>query len=184
LIGRLVRTLKRLPPVLQLRRLRHARDFWRSTAVRHHGVYGSFAEAAGAVPDGAAVGWDNAPAARMFASAHAAINPRDYPVLFWLQRLWQGPLTVFDYGGHSGLKRYAFEKYLDFDAAKRWIVCDVPEVIAEGRRIAAWPACPSPPISPTRPGATCSSASASSSSSRRRSASSWPASGGGPRTSW
>lgn len=133
--GSLVRRIKQLPPVKWLRRIRHERRFWRSKSVSHLGVYQSFQEALAAIPEGKTVGWNNPEPAAMFRTSFDQINPRDYPVLFWMKSLWSGKVTVFDYGGHVGAKRYAFERYLGFDADKHWIVCDVPEVITEGRKI-------------------------------------------------
>jgi putative methyltransferase (TIGR04325 family) len=126
-----------VPPVRRLRALRDARSFWRARDVRHFGIFTSFAEAVRSIPPGHPIGWDHAAAAAMFDPAAARVNPRDYPVLFWMRSLWTDGITVFDFGGHAGAKRYAFERYLPFDDEKRWIICDVPAVVDEGRRLAA-----------------------------------------------
>ncbi len=128
--------LKNHFPLRQLRRWRYERRFWRSNGVLFKGVYRSFAEALRDVPPGQIIGWDHAQPAGMFRDLFDRINPRDYPVLFWLRSIWMGRLTIFDYGGHVGVKRYAFEKYLPFDAEKFWAVCDVPAVTAAGTQLA------------------------------------------------
>ncbi len=132
----LVGRIKQIAPVKWLRRMRHRRRFWTGKDLLHLGVYQSFQEALEEIPKGTSVGWDRPETAAMFRRFMHRINPRDYPVLFWMQTLWRDKVTVFDYGGHVGTKRYAFERYLSFDADKHWIVCDVPEVIGEGRKIA------------------------------------------------
>ena len=101
----------------------------------HLGVFQTYQDALNAIPSKQTVGWNHSGPAGMFKPA-SGINPRDYPVLFWMRTLWHGNVTVFDHGGHIGHKRYAFEKYLKFDSSKRWIVCDVPAVIEEGRKFA------------------------------------------------
>ena len=134
-IDHVVRRIKRFAPFRWLRQVRHEHQFWHSRNVMHLGVYQSFQDAFNAIPKERIAGWNHPEPAAMFKSSDG-INPRDYPVLFWMRTLWNGNVTVFDYGGHIGHKRYAFEKYLAFDPSKQWIVCDVPAVIDEGRRIA------------------------------------------------
>jgi putative methyltransferase (TIGR04325 family) len=62
----------------------------------------------------------------------------DYPAMFWLRDgLDHGLRSVFDLGGHVGVKFYAFESWLRCPAETRWTVCEVPELVERGRRLAA-----------------------------------------------
>jgi putative methyltransferase (TIGR04325 family) len=58
----------------------------------------------------------------------------DYPVLLWLQRLFEDEKAsrVFDVGGHVGLAYYSYRRYIRYPADLRWTVYDVPAVVAEG----------------------------------------------------
>lgn len=125
------------PPVRWLRARRYERSFWLSNKVLHKGVYASFDEALAAIPRGRSVGWDHEAPAGLFKGLTEHVNPRDYPVLYWLQTLWRGKVSVVDYGGHIGTKRYAFERYLAFDDSKHWTVCEVPRIVEAGRQYAA-----------------------------------------------
>jgi putative methyltransferase (TIGR04325 family) len=58
-------------------------------------------------------------------------------VLFWLARCLPGSRMLFDFGGHVGIQYYSYRRYLDYPSGMRWMVCDVPEVVRAGRRIAA-----------------------------------------------
>jgi putative methyltransferase (TIGR04325 family) len=65
------------------------------------------------------------------------VYTNDYPLLFWLSRVLPAAGRVFDFGGHIGLARCSFDRYLRFPEALVWEVCDVPAVVEEGRRFAA-----------------------------------------------
>ena len=60
----------------------------------------------------------------MFGGAHLLeqVNPRDYPLLFWFSELFrEGATSVFDFGGHIGVKYYAFQRYLPYPDNLRWV---------------------------------------------------------------
>lgn len=102
------------------------------------GVFASFEEAERSAPAGRPLGYDNEAAAAMYLDRTRRIYPTDYPVLFWLERLFAaGTSRVFDLGGHIGVSYYAYRRYLAYPAALHWRVHDVPAVMAEGRRLAA-----------------------------------------------
>jgi putative methyltransferase (TIGR04325 family) len=143
------RTIKRLidriaNPVLPrpVKRYRYARHF-RRTRERglHYGVFPTFELALAAAPSGRPLGYDH-PHAADLASAGGphlldAVNPRDYPVLYWLSsHLASGATSIFDFGGHVGLKYHAFRRYLQYPDTLRWVVCDMPAVVEAGRAIA------------------------------------------------
>lgn len=99
------------------------------------GSFDSFAAAEAGAPPRKAVGYDNAEAARTMYSHQ--IYYWDYPALFWIGRsLDEGMRSVFDLGGHVGIKYYAFRRLLAYPDDLRWTVCDVPGVVQTGRDIA------------------------------------------------
>lgn len=61
----------------------------------------------------------------------------DYPVLYWLLRLSEKLVRVFDYGGNVGNLAYSYSEYLSPVRQAAWTVYDLPLVMAEGRKIAA-----------------------------------------------
>jgi len=98
------------------------------------GSFESFAAAEAGAPPSKAVGYDNAPADAFYSHQVAFY---DYPGLFWIGRaLDDGMRSVFDLGGHVGIKYYAFRRMLDYPADLRWTVCDVPTVVKTGRELA------------------------------------------------
>jgi len=100
------------------------------------GSFESFAAAEAGASVAKAVGYDNAEKARDFYSHQ--IYFYDYPALFWIGRsLDDGMRSVFDLGGHVGIKYYAFRRVLSYPENLRWTVCDVPGVVKTGRELAA-----------------------------------------------
>lgn len=99
------------------------------------GSFESFADAEAHAPAGKVVGYDTPEAANLYSHQ---IYFYDYPALFWLGRsLDSGLRSVFDLGGHIGIKYYAFRRVLNYPPDLRWTVCDVPGVIKAGAEVAA-----------------------------------------------
>jgi putative methyltransferase (TIGR04325 family) len=72
-----------------------------------------------------------------WSSRQAALKPHDYPVLFWLDRLLAADSTVVDFGGSVGVSYYLYAERSDKVRQARWTVCELPEAVELGRRIAA-----------------------------------------------
>jgi putative methyltransferase (TIGR04325 family) len=103
----------------------------------YRGVYATFEEAQASAPAGKPLGYDNPAAAELYLERTRRIYPSDYPVVYWLDRLFRNGLrTVFDFGGHIGLGYYAYRKYVNYPDGMRWTVQDVPAVMARGRELA------------------------------------------------
>jgi len=103
----------------------------------YRGVYASFAEAQASAPHTRPVGYDNAEAAELYRERTRRVYISDYPVLFWLARLFEsGASSVFDIGGHIGIGYYAYQRYLRYPEGLRWRVLDVPAVNAAGTAFA------------------------------------------------
>ncbi len=130
--------LAELPPLGQLRRRRAEAAFAANTdANLFRGVYATFDAAQASAPRTRPLGYDNADAAGMYLERIKRIYPSDYPVIFWLQKLFaQGAASVFDLGGHIGIGYYGYQRYLDYPPGLRWTVSDVPAVMARGAEIA------------------------------------------------
>jgi putative methyltransferase (TIGR04325 family) len=101
------------------------------------GVYSSAEEAARSAPKDRALGYDNAESAAMYFN-HMTPDSFDYPAIYWLEKsLLAGHHSIFDVGGHIGIKYYAFKPLLSDVPGLSWLVCDVPAVIQRGRSAAA-----------------------------------------------
>ena len=114
----------------------HQRQFMENTDQNlFMGRFDSFESALAHVPTHRPTGYDNAESAKLAYTSQ--ITSWDYPVLFWLHRAFDAGLrSVFDLGGHVGIKYYAFKRALPFPEDLRWTVCDVPAVVKEGAEIA------------------------------------------------
>lgn len=129
--------IKLLPGVRPVLEHRYERFF--ASAADHQlfrGVYGSFAEAARSAPNTKPVGYDDPGPADMYRSRLEQVFPTDYPPLFWLSKLLASARSLFDFGGHVGVKYYAYARYLDYPPDLQWIVCDVPAVTRAGDELA------------------------------------------------
>ena len=102
----------------------------------YFGVFDSFQAAAHAIPTSRPSGYDHPDAAEMYRDRLERVFPADYPVLFWLKELLPKVKRVFDLGGHVGIARYAYARYLDFTPDHDWTVYDLPAVVASGKRLA------------------------------------------------
>lgn len=103
---------------------------------RFRGVFASFDEARASAPKSHSVGPDNADYAALHVDRVERIFFYDYPVLYWLRDLLGAGLSVFDWGGNVGIHYYGYQRYLDYPPGLSWLVCEVPALIAAGRKIA------------------------------------------------
>jgi putative methyltransferase (TIGR04325 family) len=101
------------------------------------GVYDTYEAAAQSAPKNRAQGYDNAESAAIY-FGHMSPDAYDYPAMLWLERSFAGgSRSVFDVGGHIGIKFYAFKQILQYPTQLKWTVCDVPAVTARGQAVAA-----------------------------------------------
>jgi putative methyltransferase (TIGR04325 family) len=125
-------------PLRRMRIRRYERYFAEGKPfLAHRGIYTSYAEAAASAPSTQPVGYDNdaAPVVHDFRIRH--VWPSDYPALFWLGRSFLDRCKrVFDLGGNVGVSYYSFERFIPYPADLRWLVCDVPSTVKEGRQLA------------------------------------------------
>ncbi|MEA3187644.1 MAG: hypothetical protein QOD99_1474 [Chthoniobacter sp.] len=133
----LLRRFRALLPMRALLRLEYEHHFAGLQRGRlFRGVFKSFDEAAASAPKTRGIGYQQPAAARMYANDFHWIFPSDYPVIFWLSRALEESLVVADFGGNVGISFYSFEKYLRYPCGVKWIVCDVPAVVEEGKKLA------------------------------------------------
>lgn len=98
-------------------------------STRFRGAYPSYQAAREAIPSRYLKGYDHAAVAPVNFEAMCAVAPWDYPVLFWLKRLYQGEDVLVDAGGHMGTKFRAFRAHLDLGPPRRWVVYDLPAIV-------------------------------------------------------
>ncbi len=124
-----------LQPLRQLAQAAAYRRFLENTDQNlFWGVFDSFDAAAAAAPATRPLGYDNEASAQLYVPQ---IYSFDYPALFWIGRSFDDGLhSVFDLGGHVGIKHYAFRRLLHYPDDLRWTVCDVPAVVERGRMLA------------------------------------------------
>jgi putative methyltransferase (TIGR04325 family) len=106
-----------------------------------YGVYRSYEEALAAIPPSRLAGWDNEASASIWVDDVYQRDPNFvktsiYPVLFWLSRIMREGTSLIDYGGSIGLTYYRYMRLAGLPANARWIVVEVPKIVAEGRRVA------------------------------------------------
>ena len=135
---RIAQKLAWIPGVAWLLHAHYERRF-RSNTSRNlfRGVYDSYEAAQRSAPTDRALGYDNQESAAMYFN-HMGPDSFDYPAIYWLEKSFQqGLQTVFDVGGHIGIKYYAFKPLLSAPQGMRWLVCDVPAVVQRGKAAAA-----------------------------------------------
>jgi len=128
--------LSSLPGIRQLdRKFSHDQFLQNKDNNLFFGVFNTFDQAAQSAPQGLKLGYDNQESANI--PYTSAISPRDYPAMFWLLRsLNDGMRGIFDLGGHTGVKYYAFRRTMNFPKDVQWTVCDVPAVVERGKQMA------------------------------------------------
>jgi putative methyltransferase (TIGR04325 family) len=101
------------------------------------GVYRNYAEAAAAAPPDKPTTYDTSGAASLYRNKLDSMDGSEYAVLYWLEKHLLPGARVFDFGGHVGLKYYAFQTVQPFPPTLLWTVYDLPAIVAEGRKLAA-----------------------------------------------
>lgn len=124
----------RIPPLRAFTEGRYERAFLNPDLRLHRGVFETFGEARASAPRQSQVGFDVKDAIVDFADRFERVFAYDYPMLFWLGRIFQSSSSVFDWGGHLGIHYHAYRKFLDYPVGLRWTVCEVPTLAVEGSR--------------------------------------------------
>jgi len=114
-------------------------DIYRSVQAgffQYRGVYHSFREAE-ATARGKKLGFNH----RDVVLAHKVdlggrLDSSEYPVLFHLHQFLRTPGTILDLGGGVGRHYLRYRNQLTLSNVN-WIVCDLPEMVKEGRELCA-----------------------------------------------
>ncbi|HEY8998060.1 MAG TPA: methyltransferase, TIGR04325 family [Edaphobacter sp.] len=103
---------------------------------RFRGKFPTRQRAVASLPPSAVSEYDDEQLVEVNLESFSQIHPFDWPVVALCQRLMrEGRMRVLtDFGGHIGVKYYAFEPMLDQEKELTWQVVDVPAMIREGRR--------------------------------------------------
>lgn len=135
--GAFKRHVGMLPGVLQWRKRRYARHFASLERVNlYFGIYDSFESAQRSAPPTKPIGYDNSAAAALYTELSEPVAS-DAKAIELLKRAFaDGCRSVFDLGGHTGVKYYAFRGALEYPRDLRWEVCDVAAVTARGAEMA------------------------------------------------
>ena len=135
-LHRTIDSIAELPGVRQIRVRRYEAHFAAHSGYNiYRGVYSSYEQALSSAPISKPTGYDNADSATIYLDRAERLAPSDYPVLFWLQKLWlAGCASVFDLGGNVGVSYRAYRRLATFPASLRWVVHDVPTIVTLGRQ--------------------------------------------------
>lgn len=137
-VGDPIARIKRHPSVQRLRRAQARRRFL-STAgfAQHFGSYRDFAEARTTLPASPEFDLESL-AGEYLAHRTTQVFPYDYPVIYWLTKIFDaGDHHVHDIGGSVGVHYFAYQRYLPRPPGLRWQVAEVPAIVRVGREYAA-----------------------------------------------
>ncbi|MDQ6674580.1 MAG: TIGR04325 family methyltransferase [Chloroflexota bacterium] len=124
-----------IPPLQALRKRRYERAF-RSHLGLVRGVFTDFEQARRSAPAGKPVGMDSPEYVDHHTDRADYIQAYDYPFLFWLERILVRSARVFDFGGNVGVHYFAYAPYLAYPPDLSWVVCELPNIVRDGERIA------------------------------------------------
>ena len=126
--------IRNIYPIKALRKIKYESKFKKSRERNlFKGIYKTFEEAEKDLPKDFNKGYDNEDSANMYKNQCKTINPSDYPNLLWLSKILEEGSSVFDLGGHIGVKYYSYQNYINFPKSYNWTVYDVPAVVEEGK---------------------------------------------------
>ncbi len=142
--------IKQLPLIKQFYQLEKEKEYKHRFATNGYGcfwgIFETFEEAIQAAPETKSIGYDNEELAQEYQqmlednnweNKGRSVLLHDYPVLFWLNSIFhQGDKTVFDFGGNVGIHYYSYTKYLEKAKNFKWVICELPEIIKAGKKIA------------------------------------------------
>ncbi len=101
------------------------------------GVFDTFDEARRAAPSFRRVGYEHAVSANWYLKKLQGVTLEDYPVLFWLRAALEESRSLYEIGGHVGVAYYGYQSVLAYPPDLDWTICDVPDVVEAGRKLAA-----------------------------------------------
>ena len=129
-------TLKELPLLYDYRRHRYRNRFLNEEFGTFWGVFDSFNSALSSVPKEIASSYQDESLVDFHLDQFMQLLPFDWPVLYFLSDLISkgSARSMIDFGGHVGVKYYAYQKLLALPDDFHWRVVDLAPMVAEGRR--------------------------------------------------
>ena len=123
-----------IPVLKQARRSDLLNDLFRIGYGRHWGCFETRAAAVAFLTGRPRAEYDDDEIVQINLEKFKEVQAFDWPVMFFMERLIKdGALaTMTDFGGHVGVKYYAYANYLTYPEGFRWQVVDVPAVCREG----------------------------------------------------
>ena len=109
----------------------------RLNALTRAGVYASFADGWDAARRANPVGHEDPQEIDVHLRQLAALRASDYAALWWISQIQPRDVRIFDYGGSVGNLFYSYSPVLGSAASIEWTVFDIPNVVEDGRKIAA-----------------------------------------------
>lgn len=100
------------------------------------GEFSDFESAQAAIKPGRRAGYDHAEAAEIYRHEMQLIRTSDYAIMYWLEKILFANVRVFDWGGNLGHSYYVYRSYLTYPRSLTWTICEVPEIVAVGRKLA------------------------------------------------
>jgi len=130
--------IRNTPGVYRLRKLRYERRFF-SNPGDYWGLLGSFAsmeEARRYTDHPEFASYDNEAVVDVLLDYFSTLSLFDYPVLYWLNRLIdeESLESLVDFGGHVGVKYYAYTNHVRLPSTFKWAVVDVPAMVRRGEK--------------------------------------------------
>jgi len=134
-LERIVDNVKSLPGLYQLRKRRYRRQFFSGNG--YWGLWGDFDTYQAALdyvgkPERST--YDHEEIVPVNLAAFKEVSAFDYPVIFWLKKVLNAESckALVDFGGHVGVKFYAYRGHLNLPKDFKWQVVDVPAMVDAG----------------------------------------------------
>ncbi|MCO5090976.1 methyltransferase, TIGR04325 family [Bosea sp. (in: a-proteobacteria)] len=123
-----------IPGLKQVRQSDVLNELFRIGYGRHWGCFETKAEAVAFLAGRPRADYDDDDIVQINLEAFKTVQAFDWPVMFFMERLIEGGFlrTVTDFGGHVGVKYYAYGAYLAYPEDLIWQVVDVPAVCRQG----------------------------------------------------
>ena len=113
---------------------RYRRRFFSASGMGSwYGDFDSFDAALASAPSDAPTGYDTQGTETLYDNFFR-VDSKDFPVLFWLEKILQRGDRIFDFGGNVGHTCLAYRALLSQGASLTWEVYDVPTTVNEGNR--------------------------------------------------
>lgn len=131
------RMLKEIPLARSLYQSYYERRFSGECFGCFRGVFETFEQAIQSAPKSKNIGYNEPEVAERYKKTFKiTIQSYDYPILFWLKELIPENGKNFDFGGNVGIHFYSYEKYISYPPNLKWIVCELPEIVESGKKLA------------------------------------------------